>query len=146
MTTFFLVVAASLGVVIISIVVWSFVRGENHANAKFIALAIIGFLLLSSPIWDKVVMKGFNFEFALDKNLRWNSGQQGQAYVSLAPFVLDKKISEELKVRGEELIKLGEVSNDQQSIEEILQRMSKATAAVAVVSKMAGTVPNVKWK
>ena len=77
----FLIAAVVLGALVLAAVLWNFVRPGTQQNVILATtLSLIGFTLVSSPLWASIAIKGPQWEISL---LRQQSEVQIQSYIEL---------------------------------------------------------------
>ena len=104
LTDIFFIIAVAVGALIIFAILINYIRNIPIKNAAVtVTLILIGFLLISSPLWANITMKSQNFEVKL---LRDISTKQFSNYIKLAEVAeksLNADAASELRSKIDEL-------------------------------------------
>ncbi|MCP5076661.1 MAG: hypothetical protein GY951_01180 [Psychromonas sp.] len=80
--TEFLIVAVIVGAAVLGTVLWRYIRQTSQGElALSTTLVLVGFILISTPLWTSIVVKGSAWEISL---LNKRSVNQAENYLSLA--------------------------------------------------------------
>ena len=100
----FFIAAVAIGALIIFTVLINGLRSKPIVNAAVtLTLILIGFLLISSPLWKNITMKGQNFEVKLFRDI---TTKQFKNYIEMAEIAeksLNKESASELRSQIDDL-------------------------------------------
>jgi len=130
------VTAVAIGAVVLGAVVWRYVRFTDQKNTTLsVTLGLIGFILVSSPLWASIVVKGPQWEVSL---LREQSTKQAEQYLGLLeayqkalPEPQAQEVSPAVSRLRSSLEELKEVRDNEEKLKKI-QEIAKQTAEITV--------------
>ena len=108
-TEAFFIIGISVGILMIISVLWVLMKGKAKENRAILTtLILLGFVLISSPLWNQIVIKGQKWEFALYREIiNDQTVKTAELIKNIEKNEKDAKVREELKRQREEIRKLG---------------------------------------
>ena len=83
----FFVVAVALGTILLIAIVWTYVRGTDRPTPVSLMLAILGFVLVGSPLWASIVIKGSGVEISVYKQCQEEAAKSAEQTAQLLATV-----------------------------------------------------------
>lgn len=136
--TWFFAVAVATGAVVLAAVLWIFIRAPVQRSVVLsTTLTLVGFALVSTPLWGSIAIKGPQWEITL---LKQRSEMQLKNNLELLQ-VLQKSLPPEKAVQiAPEVNQAQQSVNDIQKTEGEKERAKKIQDAVTAVAKITATV------
>lgn len=140
--TGFLISVVGIGSVVLGSVVCRYLRLAGQRDTILsTTLGLIGFVLVSSPLWTSIVVKGPQWEVSL---LREQSTKQVEQYLALLeayqkalPAAQAQEMSPEVtqvKSAVEELKKVRDAVEELEKIQETVKRITEITTKVTAIA------------
>jgi hypothetical protein len=138
----FFVTAVIFGGLILIAILVNYVRNIHEHNSVFsTTLVVAGFILVSSPLWTAIDVRGSDWEINL---VRESSEKQLENYLELVAL-LEKSLTPEQKKGIEPTLRnleesLKQVRSEQESRDKRLQAIERATESVATLTTQLVTI------
>ncbi len=140
MKDIYLIVAFVIGFIVICTVLWCFFKGRNQENKMgWVTLPLIGVVLMSFPILEKVRVKSPQGEFEV--GFSQGAGQEASKLAAVIPKIIqhppNKKIAQQLEKQSKQIIEIQNKLKRVKDREEALtlgRALSSATDAVVKLS------------
>ncbi len=85
--TAFFVVAVVLGIILLLAIVTIYVRGTDRPTSVSLMLAVLGFVLVGSPLWASIVIKGSSVEISVYKQCQEEAAKSAEQTAELLATV-----------------------------------------------------------
>src|SRR5947199_2587805 len=83
----FFVVAVLIGTVLLLAVVATYVRGTDRPTSVSLVLAMLGFVLVGSPLWASIVVKGSGVEISVYRQCQEDAAKSAEQTAQLLATV-----------------------------------------------------------
>lgn len=133
--TIYTIIAVIIGIIVMGAVVWRYLSPTGQINTVLsTTLALLGFVLISSPLWSSIVVKGPQWELSL---LKEQSTKQAEEYLALLeayqetlPPAKVKEVSPKVTQLRISIENLRKAQNKKEELKR-LQEISKQTTEIA---------------
>ena len=85
--TGFFFVAVVLGAILLLAIVGTYLRGTERPTAVSLMLAVLGFVLVGSPLWASIVIKGSGVEISVYKQCQEEAAKSAEQTAELLATV-----------------------------------------------------------
>jgi len=140
----YFIIAIIVGVVMILTVLWCLVQEKTpQKRAILISLILLGSLLVSCPLWTRVIVKGPKWELTLYREIAKDQGEKTTNLIeNLEEYIKNEEVAQELKKQREEIVALrcqiesvtAEGKNSSEA-EKLAKKLSSVTSDAVALSK-----------
>lgn len=139
--TWFFAVAVAIGAVVLAAVLWIFIRATVQRSVVLsTTLTLVGFVLVSTPLWRSIAIKGPQWEITL---LKQTSETQLQNNLELLQTLKKSLPPDKAAQIAPEVNRVQQSVNDIQNTEGEKERAKKVQEAVSAMSKLTATITTI---
>ncbi len=138
-------VAVVMGTIVLTFVLFDFVKGTKvHPRGLPFTLTLIGSILVSSPLWSQISIKGENFEIGLYRDYSRQVAQNIELIDNLKEYIErtgNAKTVQNLEEQRAEIASLKErldrvvTSKNIEDVKQISEKLSSATEKAVEISR-----------
>ena len=139
-STFF-VFACVVGTSLLASVLWRFLRTTAHeATVLSTTLSLLGFILVSSPLWGSIVVKGPQWEISLLRNTVKSQAESNAQILSSLSRDLPPEKARLLVRKEEELSELqAELSDETADTQQLVESSRKISQILELTTRILAT-------
>jgi hypothetical protein len=139
--TWFFAVAVVIGAIVLAAVLWIFIRATVERSVVLsTTLTLVGFALVSTPLWGSIAIKGPQWEITL---LRQTSEKQLETILELLQALQKSLPPDKAAQISPEVNRVQQSVNDLQRLDEERERVNKIQEAVNAIAKITGTIKTI---